>query len=162
MKAKRTTILLAAVAILSLAFASTVMADLVVVATDASFKDAQKWVDFLTSKEVAVKHVTPQNFSGAKQEQYLVIMGSLDESGGVKDIVKEALSATELADISKPGNKEMYLKSDVWGEDQEVIIFSGATKEDSIEARVGNKESWFEEIAIWFDLETGGASLHGY
>jgi len=162
MKAKRITILLAAVAILSLAFAHTVMADLIVVASDATFKDAQKWVDFLTSKAVTIKHVTPQNFSGVKQEQYMVIMGALDESGGVKDIVKEALSDAEFADVSKAGNNEMYLKSDVWGEDQEVIIFSGATKEDAEAARVGNREDWLNEIAIWFDIELGGASLHGY
>jgi hypothetical protein len=162
MKAKRTTILLAAFAILGLFFASTVMADLVVVATDASFKDAQKWVDFLTSKEVAVQHVTPQNFSSVKQEQYMVIMGSLDESGGVKDIVKEALSDMEFADVGKAGNKEMYIKSDVWGEDQGVIVFSGATREDAIAARVDNKADWWDEIALWFDIETGGVTLHGY
>ncbi len=162
MKSKRTIILLAAVAILSLAFASTVMADLVVVATDATLKDAQKWVDFLNTKEIQIKHVTPQNFSGAKQEQYMVIMGSLDESGGVKDIVKEALSATEFADVGKAGNKEWYIKSDVWGEDQEVIIFSGATKEDAVAARTENVDDWFNEIALWFDIETGGVSHHAY
>jgi len=162
MKAKKTTILLAAVAILSLAFASTVMADLVVVATDATFKDAQKWVDFLSTKDVQIKHVTPQNFSGAKQEQYMIVMGSFDESGGVKDIVKEALSATEFANVSKAGNKEMYLKSDVWGEDQEIIIFSGATKEDAVAARTENVDDWFGEIALWFDIETGGVSHHAY
>ena len=162
MKAKRTTILLATVAILSLAFASTVMADLIVVATDASYKDAQKWVDFLSAKMVPIKHVTPDNFSSVKGEQYMVIMGSLDESGGVKDIVKEALSDAEFTNVSKPGSKEMYQKSDVWGEDQEVIVFSGATKEDAIAARVGNRDYWFEEFALWFGYETGGASLHAY
>lgn len=162
MKAKRSIILLAAVAIMSLAFVHTVMADLVVVATDASFKDAQKWVDFLTSKDVPVKHITPQEFSKFEKEQYLVVMGSIDEVGGVKDLVKEALSSAEFSDVSKAGNKEMYIKSDVWGEDQEVIIFSGATKADAIEARVGNRATWWDEIALWFDIETGGVTLHGY
>ena len=162
MKAKRKTILLAAVAILSLVFVSNAMADLVVVATDATFKDAQKWVDFLSTKDVVIKHVTPMDFAKFEKEQYLVIMGSLDESGGVKDIVKEALSDAEFANVSKPGNKELYHKSDVWGEDQEVIVFSGATKEDAIAARVGNRDYWYEEFSLWFGYETGGASLHAY
>jgi len=119
-------------------------------------------VDFLTSKTVTIKHVAPQDFAKFEKEQYLVIMGSIDEAGGVKDLVKEALSDTELANVSKPDNKEMYLKSGVWAEDQEVIIFSGGNKASAEAARIENRDTWWNEIALWFDIETGGASLHGY
>jgi hypothetical protein len=87
-------------------------------------------------------------------------MGSIDEPGGIAGLLKEALSDSEFEAISK--DKGMYIKSDVWGEDQGVIVFAGANKAAAEAARTGNKEEWWNELVIWFDIEEGGAALHGY
>jgi hypothetical protein len=160
MRARRTTLLAVAV-ILSMAFASMAMAqDLIVVANDDTYKAAQKWVDFLLSKMISLKHVAPGEFANYKTEQYIVLMGSIDEPGGIAGLLKEALSDSEFEAISK--DKGMYIKSDVWGEDQGVIVFAGANKAAAEAARTGNKEEWWNELVIWFDIEEGGAALHGY
>jgi len=163
MKARRTIIVLAVVAILSLALASMAMAqNLIVVANKDTYQAAQKWVDFLIAQELPLKHVTPGEFANYKKEQYIVFMGSVDEAGGIRELLKEALSDKEFQSISKEGNKEMYIKSDVWGEGQEVIIFAGSNRAAAEAARKGNKEEWWNEISIWFEIEEGGPALHGY
>jgi hypothetical protein len=160
MRAKRTTILAVAVA-LTLAFASMAMAqDLIVVASDAAYKDAQKWADFLMSQQISLKHAAPGEFANFKKEQYIVLMGGVDEPGGIAGILKEALSDTEFEAASK--DKGFYIKSDVWGEDQGVIVFAGANRAAAEAARLENKEEWWNELVIWFDIETGGAKLPGY
>ena len=117
MRARRTIIVLAVVATLSLALASMAMArDLIVVASKAAYQDVQKWVDFLRSKHVPLKHVTPGEFANYKKEQYIILMGGVDEADGIKDLLKKALSDREFELISKEGNKGMFVKSDVWGE----------------------------------------------
>jgi hypothetical protein len=163
MKARKTIIILAVVAILSLALASMAMAqDLIVVASKATYQDAQKWADFLNSQDVPLKHVTPGEFASYKNEQYIILMGGVDEPDGIKDLLKAALSDKEFELISKEGNKKMYMKSGVWGEEQEIIIFAGSNRAASEAARKENKEEWWNEICIWFDIEPGGPALHGY
>lgn len=163
MKARKTIIVLALVVTLSLALASMAMAqDLIVVATKAAYQDAQKWSDFLKSQDVPLKHVTPGEFANYKKEQYIILMGGVDEADGIKDLLKKALSDREFESISKEGNKGMFVKSDVWGEDQEVIIFAGPNRAAAEAARIENKEEWWNEIVAWFDIETGGAKLPGY
>jgi hypothetical protein len=163
MKARKTIIELAVVVTLSLALTSMAMAqDLIVVASKAAYQDAQKWGDFLKSQDVPLKHVTPGEFANYKTEQYIILMGGVDEPDGIKDLLKKALSDREFASISKEGNKGMFVKSDVWGEGQEVIIFTGSNRAAAEAARLENKEEWWNEIVTWFDIETGGAKLPGY
>lgn len=163
MRARRTIIVLAVVATLTLALASMAMAqDLIVIASKAAYQDAQRWADFLKSKDVPLKHVTPGEFANYKKEQYIVLMGDVDEADSIKNLLKEALSDREFELITKEGNKGMFVKSDVWGEGQEVIIFAGSNRATAEAARKENKEEWWNEISMWFEIEDAGPALHGY
>ena len=156
------------VAIFSVApLAHTAMTDdLIVVATRATFKDAQGWVDFLKSKEIPIKHVTPQEYANFSKEKYIVLMGGMDELDGIKDIVQGLLTKEELEYITRKGKGKMYKKyvlpknarpSQLWGGGQNYIIFAGADRTAAATARKNSKKDWWEELSVWFDIDESPA-----
>jgi len=165
MKAKNTLLILAAFLGVSLVLSPMAVLGaetLVVVATKPTYQAAQRWVDLLTTKGIATKNVEPSQFGQYKQSEYIVLMGGVDEPGGIKDLVKKAVGEKELAALSQKGVGKMYIKSNTWAQGQNVLIFAGADVAAAEKVRKDNKEEWFEIIGEWFELETGGPSLHGY
>lgn len=76
MKARMGFMVLCMFAVLGLApvpFASA--ADLVVVATPATFTKNADWAKFLGSKNIPVKNVAPSDLAGFKDAQYVVVLG---------------------------------------------------------------------------------------
>ena len=154
MRIGRTATVAAVIAILCMALAHTAMAeDLIVVATKATYQASQKWVDFLISNEVPVKHVTPQEFAKYKKEKYVVLMGGMDEPNGIKDIAKEVLTEEEFQWVTQEGNGDMYFKFKVWDPMQSIIVFAGANRTAAETARKDNKDVWWDLIVNWFDLD---------
>jgi len=161
---KTTTAVMAVImSILCIAMANTAMAqDLIVVATKATSQDAQKWTDFLMSNEVPLKHITPQEFEKYKKEQFVVLMGGMDEPDGIRELAKETLSEEEFEYVTQKGNGEMYFKFKVWDPMQTVIVFAGSDRAAAEAARIKNKRDWFNTFITWFDLEAAEETLHVY
>jgi len=168
MRVRRTATVLAVVAIFCTALAHTATAqDLIIVATKATFQDAQGWVDFLKMKEIPLKHITPQEFTKGKKEKYIVLMGGMDEPDGIRDIAKGVLTKGEFQSVTQEGNGSMYKKSvlpkekiqasKLWETAQNFIIFAGADRTAATAARKNSKEEWWEEICVWFDIDESPA-----
>ena len=160
---KKVAMFLATCAILTLALSPvTAQAqELTVVATQSTFKASQRWVDFLASQTVPVKHVEPAAFKSQKNAEYVVLMGGMDEAG-IKALITEPVGATEAGALAKKGAGKMFLRSNVWGSGQNILIFAGADAAAAEKVRKETKEDWWEMLAEWFDIEAGGPALHGY
>ena len=155
MKARRLFIVLGMVAVLALALAPVATAkDLIVVATPATFAKHAEWSKFLASKNIPVKNVAPSNLAGFKDAPYVVLMGGMDEADGIKSLAEKALSKSELDRMNMAGSSAMYVKSDVWGKGQEVIVFTGASDKGVETARKGNRAEWMDIIFNWFGMES--------
>ena len=135
---------------------------LIVVATKATYQAAQRWVDFLTAQGVELKNVEPAEFKNYEKEKYVVLMGGMDEPGGIKDLVTKAVGEKDAAALSKKGGEKMYIRSSVWSPGQNVIVFAGPDGAAAEKARKESREDWMEMLAEWFDIETGGPKLGGY
>jgi hypothetical protein len=83
----------------------------------------------------------------------VVLMGGLDEAGGIKPLAEKALSKSEFERMNMPGSSAMYVKSDVWSKGQEAIIFVGASGTGAETARKGNRAEWIDIIFNWFGVE---------
>jgi hypothetical protein len=154
MKAKKMFMILGMVAVLSLALAPIASAaEVIAVATPASFAKAEAWSKFLASKNIPVKNVAPSDLAAFKDAPYVVLLGPLDEAGGIKPLVEKALIKAEFDKMMQPGSSAMFVKSDVWGKGQEVIIFTGASDKGVETARKGNRAEWMDVIFGWFGLE---------
>jgi hypothetical protein len=56
--------------------------------------------------------------------------------------------------MNQAGSSAMYVKSDVWGKGQEVIVFTGAGDKGVETARKGNRSEWMDIIFGWFGVES--------
>ncbi len=148
MRAKIMFMALGMVAVLALAPAASA-ADLVVVATPATF----------------AKNVAPSDLAGFKNAPYVVLLGALDEVGGIKLLVEKALIKAEFDQMNKPGSSAMFVKSNVWGTSQEVLIITGAGEKGVEGARKSNRAEWMDTIFGWFGVEnetTGKSGTPSY
>jgi hypothetical protein len=154
MKARVAYMVLGMFAILGLALAPVAAAaELVVVATPSTFAKSANWAKFLDSKDIPVKNVAPSDLAGFKDAPYLVLMGGMDEAGGIKPLAEKALSKSEFDRMTMPSSSAMYVKSDVWKSGQEVILFLGATDAGVDTARKSNRAEWMDIILGWFGIE---------
>jgi hypothetical protein len=155
MKARLCFMVLGMVAVMGLTFAPIASsADLIVVATPATFAKNAEWTKFLSSKNIPVKNVAPSDLAAFKDAPYVVLLGAMDETDGIKTLVEKALSKTDLSRVNQARSSAMYVKSDVWSKDQQVIIFTGASDQGFEAARKGNFSEWRDTIFSWFGLET--------
>jgi hypothetical protein len=155
MKARKMFVVLGMVLALGLALAPIVAAaDLVVVATQASFAKNADWAKFLDSKNIPVKNVAPSDLAAFKDAPYVVLLGAMEEAGGIKPLAEKALSKSEFERMNQAGSSAMYVKSDVWGKGQEVIIITGASDKGVETARKGNRAEWMDMIFNWFGIES--------
>lgn len=132
---------------------NTTAADLIVVATKATQDASKDWLGFLESKEIPVKVVTPDSFSGVKEELYIFVLGSFDESKEIADIAKEALTADEYKAVAEGSAGKMFYKPQAWNVGQKVILIIGPNQESVTTVRKDEKEKWFEMLKEWFDID---------
>jgi hypothetical protein len=136
--------------------------DLYVVATKSMQEASSNWFGFLKIKDVPFKAITPEEFKDFKLEKYIIIMGGMDEPGGMRELLKDILTDEEFSWASQVGNGKMYLKSNRWAMGQNIMVFAGSNKKAAEEARKANKDEWFETLGDWFDIETGEEGLRAY
>jgi hypothetical protein len=162
MKAKVAYMVLGIFAVMGLALAPLASAaELVVVATPATFAKNADWAKFLDSKNILVKNVAPSDQAGFKNAQYVVLLGAMDEAGGIKPLVEKALSKSEFERINQAGSSAMFVKSDVLNKGQEVIVLTGASDKGVETARKGNRSEWIDIIFGWFGIENEAAGKGG-
>jgi hypothetical protein len=162
MKARKMFMVLGMVAVLGLALAPVASAaDLMVVATPDSFAKAADWAKFLESKNIPIKNVAPSDLAAFKDAPYVVLLGAMDEAGGIKPLAEKALSKSEFERMNQAGSSAMYVKSDVWGKGQEVIVFTGAGDKGVETARKGNRAEWMDIIFGWFGIENEATGKSG-
>ena len=125
--------------------------DLIIVATKDTQNACKDWLGFLESKEIPVKLVTPDSFSDVKEDLYIFILGSLDESKEIASIAKDALTADELKSINSEG--KMFYKPQAWNVGQKVILILGPNRKTMIAARAATQEKWYDMLKEWFDIE---------
>jgi hypothetical protein len=154
MKIKSVWKIMVSTLILAILLASnTTAADLIVVATKATQDASKDWLGFLESKEIPVKVVTPDSFSNVKEELYIIVLGSFDESKEIADIAKEALTADEYKAVSEGSIGKMFYKPQAWNVGQKVIFLIGPNKESVVTVRKAEKEKWFAMLKEWFDID---------
>lgn len=86
----------------------------------------------------------------------------MDEADGIKPLVEKALSKSEFAQMNKPGSSAMYVKSDVWGKGQEVIIITGAGDKGVETARKGNRRNGWISSSVGLELRTRRRAKAGH
>lgn len=162
MNVKKMHVTIAAIMIITVClFQNAAARDLIVVADKSAQEMAVNWFAFLQTKEIPYKVVTPETFEDHKKESYIVIMGDIENTEGVRKIAGQVLSSKELNSIGKEGEGETFFKSDVWAPKQKVILFLGNDLEASDQARKNSKDLWYAMFMDWFDLE-GTEGLHLY
>jgi hypothetical protein len=164
MQTRKRTAIVTVLLALSLALSSVAAfaaGELLVVANKPTYQAAQKWVDFLATKGITVKHVEPAQFGANKGAPYVVVMGGVAEPG-MSDLIKEAVGAQDFASLGTPGAGKMYVRSNVWGQGQNILVFAGSDLEAAAKARADARDEWMGMFADWFGLELGGPSMHGY
>jgi hypothetical protein len=162
MKAKVAYMVLGMFAVLGLALAPLASAaELVVVATPATFAKNADWAKFLESKNIPVKNVVPSDQAGFKNAPYVVLLGAMDEAGGIKPLVEKALSKSEFERMNQAGSSAMFVKSNVLNKGQEVIVLTGASDKGVETARKGNRAEWIDIIFGWFGIENEAAGKGG-
>jgi hypothetical protein len=127
--------------------------DLIVVASKETQKASMDWLGFIESKEIPFKIITPDSFSRYKEELYIVVLGSINESEKVAEIAKDALTSDEYKALEKNEKGKMYYKPQAWNVGQKVILFLGSNQEAVAKARKSSKEEWFEMLKEWFDID---------
>ena len=136
--------------------------EVVVVATPKTFEASAAWAEYLEEQEVPLKHMTPQAFAADKKAPFVVIMGSLDETDGVKALVAECLSKTEFQRASQVDTGEVFFKSKTWAPNQSIIVITGSDWPSTEAARKDYREEWLDELGKWFDLDLSGPTMHSY
>ncbi len=150
------------VMVLTLGFVQNAAAkDLIVVASKTTQEASQDWIDFLESNEIPMKIITPYSFSKYKEELYIIVLGSVNESDGIKEIAKDALTAEEIQSITSNSEGKMFYKPQAWNVGQKVILFLGPNQEAVVKARKSSRDKWFEMLKEWFDIEET-ESFHVY
>ena len=150
------------VIVLTLGFVQNAAArDLIVVASKTTQEASKDWIDFLQSKEIPMKIIAPDSFSSYKEELYIVVLGSVNESKEIAEIAKDALTAEEFEAVAKNDEGKMFYKPQAWNVGQKVILFLGANQEAVAKARKSTRDEWYEMLKEWFDIEDA-ESFHVY
>ena len=127
--------------------------DLIIVASKTTQEASQDWIDFLESNEIPMKIITPDSFSKYKEELYIIVLGSVNESKGIAEIAEDALTAEEFQAISNNNEGKMFFKPQAWNVGQKVILFLGSNPDAVTKARKASRDEWFEMLKEWFDIE---------
>lgn len=136
--------------------------NLIVVASPSTYETGKEWVSFLQGETVPVKHVLPGDFDAYKKEQHIVVLGTPSEAGGAGEIITSLLTKDEKEWVAQQGNRRLYTKLDVWANDQTIFIFTAYSQDAITSAIRESKDTWWEPIMSWFDIEMEPSKLRGY
>ena len=99
-----------------------------------------------TYRNPHIKRNSAEEFETYKENRIVIILGGPDAYGGIGETVDNLLSRSEKEYLRTEGNYAMYVKRNVWKEDQTVIILAGSDREMTLEAVKEYREKVLEEI----------------
>lgn len=142
--------------------ASEVEGTLLLVATADTYSGAGQFTDFLGKKAVPYRHISPLQFEDHSSAQYIVIIVGVNEGGVTDDIVSRVLDKEEWTWLSEPGNNGIYMKQNVWTDNQNVMVIAGSTPETAIDGFDYFRDQWLSSLASWFGFSLSSEELYGY
>jgi desulfoferrodoxin (superoxide reductase-like protein) len=104
----------------------------ILVANSIDHTRARSLITFLEDNEFEVIHVTAAEFNQHKNEKLIIILGGVDTSEGVGNVVESVLNEREQ-ELTRLSTR-YFLKTDVWAPGQRVFVFSGIDREGTKEA----------------------------
>lgn len=142
--------------------AAEVEGTLLLVATTDTYSGAGQFTDFLEKKLVPYRHISPLRFEDHSSARYIVIIVGVNEGGGTDDIVSQVLDKEEWTWLSEPGNNGIYIKQNVWTDNQHVMVIAGSTPETAIDGFDYFRDQWLSSLASWFGFSLSSEELYGY
>jgi hypothetical protein len=103
----------------------------VVLANNIDFNLSSEFFGYLENQGIDVLRVTASDFNDYKTSKFIVILGGPDAYEGVGEVVQEMLDDSEEAFLRTPGNRKMYVKTNVWRRGQVVRIIAGSGRDQT-------------------------------
>ncbi len=121
-----------------------------VVANDIDYNLAEDFLSFLDMNNVRITRITAADFPEHQEDKILVILGGPDAYNGVGYIVQTALDANEIDLVREEGTSTMFIKTNVWEDEQLVLILAGTDRELTQQAGITNEEKVLSRLQEWF------------
>jgi hypothetical protein len=112
----------------------------VVVTNSIDLNLSSDFIDFLVSKGVVVSVISASDFEDYKETSTIIILGGPDAPEGIGGIVQGILIESEQAFLKINGNRQMYVKTNVWTLNQNIVIIAGSDRFETRLAVSENKE----------------------
>lgn len=124
----------AAILFLIIAVGAYAGSRIVVVANSIDYANAVDFVNALDSKGRPVLYVAPEELDAHNLEKFIIILGGPDAPEGIGVQVRGLLSEKEQFQIREKGNRQMFVKTNVWRKGQVVMIIAGSHRTDTKKA----------------------------
>ena len=144
------------------ALASEAEGTLLLVATADTYSRAGQFTDFLEKKSVPYTHISPLQFENHNSAQYIALIVSVNEGEVTNDLMSRVLDKKEWAWLSEPGNNGIYMKQNVWTDNQNVMVIAGSSPETAIDGFDYFRDQWLSSLASWFGFSLSSEELYGY
>ena len=135
---------------------------LVIVANQANYDLSKPVIEFIKTRGVEVLNVDASKCKKYKKAKYMVLLAGPNEDDGTGSMAKTLLDESESKWASQMGNKEMYLKTNKWADEQYILVFAGPDANASFRALVNNKNQWWSYLRKWFNIEPTHEEVYGY
>jgi hypothetical protein len=127
----------------------TVVVPLVaVLANSIDYPESFGLLTLLRKNGFEVFHNPASLFDNCKQSKFIVILGGPKAPEGVGEIVREILTEDEQNSVRRPKAKMIFVKNNVWADDQKVIVLAGVNRELTNAAIQENLERAADEVTF--------------
>ena len=143
-----------------LGFLNTAFADdkLFIVANQTSLGLAKDFLTTMNNESIPLS-IVMDRFDTVKKEKYIFVLGGGKGAGSVDDFIKQVLTAQERESGNQPGGK-FFVKENLFAPGQVIIVFTGPDEAAAAEARKKNRNTWWQYLAKWFELDTSNPMIY--
>ncbi|GAU09518.1 hypothetical protein [Desulfoplanes formicivorans] len=135
---------------------------LIVVVGDTQKEALKGWINFLKESEFPVKEITTAEFDAYKKSPYIVLNGVPGDAQNNGPVLKKILTDQELKKVSESGNREYFIKDDVFTKGQTIVVFAGTPYSSAEGIRKNTQSDWLIMMSGWFDIELSPQAMYGY
>ena len=119
---------------------------IVVMANSIDYANSAEFVNYLDSKGRPVLHIAAKDLDAHNQEKFIVILGGPSAPEGIGPQVMPLISKKDVGFLNTPGNKRMFIKTNVWRKGQIVLIIAGNHRNNTKEAMSENQADVLSEL----------------
>jgi UDP-N-acetylglucosamine:LPS N-acetylglucosamine transferase len=143
-----------------MSFLNTAFADdkLFIVANQTALGLAKDFLTSMNNESIPLSIVMDQ-FDKVKKEKYIIVLGGAKGAGSVEDFVKQVLTSQERESGNQPGGK-LFVKENVFAQGQVIIVFTGPDEAAAADARKKSRNTWWQYLAKWFELDTSNPMIY--